>query len=179
MSSTLYDLGISTNSNETDSIEVNLWSASDLSNATPNFSSKVVLHTDGTATVVFPGATLGNSYYVAIKHRNSVETWSAAPVAFSATVSYDFSTGTNKAYDDGVNPSMKQVGTGVYAIYGGDVNQDGGVDGFDSQIAENDGSNFEFGYNSSDCNGDGSSDGFDSQIIENNGALFIFSARPY
>ncbi len=176
MASTLYDLGISTNNNETDSIEVNLWSASNLNNTTPNFSSKVVLKTDGTTATVFPGATVGNSYYIAIKHRNSVETWSAAPVAFSQTTSYDFTTGTNKAIEDGVNPSMKQVGAGVYAIYSGDVNKDGGVDGFDSQIAENDASNFEFGYHSSDCNGDGSSDAFDAQIIENNGALFIFSA---
>jgi hypothetical protein len=64
-------------------------------------------------------------------------------------------------------------------IYSGDLNQDGAVDIFDIQVAENAASNFEFGYNVSDCNGDGSSDIFDMQIVENNATLFVFYSRPY
>jgi hypothetical protein len=74
---------------------------------------------------------------------------------------------------------MKNMGNGVYALYGGDVNQDGTVDGFDLQATENDASEFAFGYNATDCTGDGASDGFDMQLIENNSALFLFMARPY
>jgi hypothetical protein len=70
------------------------------------------------------------------------------------------------------------MGNGVYALYSGDVNQDGGIDISDMQITENDASQFVFGYYNSDCTGDASSDISDMQIIENNAGLFIFYARP-
>jgi len=71
------------------------------------------------------------------------------------------------------------MGNGVYAIYTGDVNQDGSVDIQDLIQTENDASILAFGYNSTDCNGDGSSDLQDLNIIENNAALNLFTARPY
>jgi len=49
-----------------------------------------VLKTDGTALMNFSSAILGNSYYIVVKHRNAMETWSKLPVTFSATTSYDF-----------------------------------------------------------------------------------------
>ena len=87
-------------------------------------------------------------------------------------------TGLASAYGDGVNPSMKLKSGGKYAIYSGDINQDGGVDIFDMQQAENDASKFSYGYNSSDCNGDKSTDIFDMQLIENNASLFLYTAKP-
>ncbi len=92
---------------------------------------------------------------------------------------YDFTINLNSAFSDGNNPAMKNMGQGKYAIYGGDVNQDGGIDIFDLQQTENDASTFQFGYINSDCNGDGGSDIFDLQLIENNNGLFIYYARPY
>ncbi len=53
-------------------------------------SAKGILKTDGTSTVNFSSQRTGNSYYVAVKHRNAVETWSKLPVTLSATTSYDF-----------------------------------------------------------------------------------------
>jgi hypothetical protein len=150
-----------------------------LSSATPNYSVRAVLHTDGTLTAVFPGATLNNSYYIALKHRNSIETWSAAPVTIASTSSYNFSTSMSSAYTDGSNDAMKSVSGGKYALYAGDVNQDGAIDIFDAQIAENGATDLLFGYYSSDCNGDGTIDAFDLQLIENNSTLLIFAARPY
>jgi hypothetical protein len=97
----------------------------------------------------------------------------------SGFINYDFTTGYNKAYNDGINNPMRNMGGGVYAIYSGDINQDGGVDISDMQLTENDVSNFAFGYNASDCQGDGGTDISDMQIIENNGGFFIFYARPY
>jgi len=179
MAANLYDLGISTDATETDSVEVNLWSASNLSAATPDYSVTAVLHTNGTLTAVFPGATLNNSYYVALKHRNSIETWSAEPVTIASVGSYDFSTSMSSAYGDGFNDPMKSVSGGKYAIYAGDVNQDGSIDLFDAQIVENGATGLFFGYDSSDCNGDGLIDLFDLQLIENNGTILIFAARPY
>ena len=49
------------------------------------------LSTIGIAVLTFPGSTLGNSYYLVIKNRNSVETWSALPVVIIANTNYDFS----------------------------------------------------------------------------------------
>jgi hypothetical protein len=178
MAATLYDLDSSTDATATDTIEVSLWSTASLTGTTPNYTQKVILHTNGTASVQFPGATLGNSYYVAIKHRNSMETWSASPVTISSTTSYDFSTGLGQAYGDQINDPMKNMGSGVYAMYSGDVNQDGTIDLSDLTLTQNDVSNFAFGYNSSDCSGDGGTDLSDLIIIQNNATLFLFKATP-
>jgi tRNA threonylcarbamoyladenosine modification (KEOPS) complex Pcc1 subunit len=55
------------------------------------FSAIGTLSTSGIANIVFPAASIGNSYYVVIKHRNSIETWSANPILMSASTSYNFS----------------------------------------------------------------------------------------
>jgi hypothetical protein len=179
MRSTIFDLGISTDPTETDTITVNLWSAGSLGNAEPDHSVKAVLHTDGTATMQFPAAVNGNAWYVAVKHRNSIETWSANPVTFSATTSYDFTTSAGQAYGDGVNAPMQLMAGGVYGIYGGDVTQDGTVDASDMAEIDNDNNVLAFGYNISDANGDGATDASDMAIGDNNQQLLLFFARPY
>ena len=179
MSPTLSYLEFTTNINETDTIEVDLWSPAHLSNPIPDFSTKGVLHSDGLVSLLYPAAAYGQYYYLAIKHRNSMETWSADPVLITAVTQYDFTTNYNKAFGDGFNLPMKHMGGGVYAIYSGDVNQDGGIDIIDLQQTENDASVLAFGYNSSDCQGDGSTDITDLQTIENNGVFFLFYARPF
>jgi hypothetical protein len=67
----------------------------ELHNATSPYdtytSANVLLHTNGTADVRFPISVLCNSYYIAIRHRNSIETWSKDPVKFDdAIASLDF-----------------------------------------------------------------------------------------
>jgi hypothetical protein len=179
MRANLYDLGISVDDTETDSVEVNLWSATNLSAPTPDYSVKTIIHTNGTIAAVFPGATLNNNYYVALKHRNSMEVWSAEPIKINPISNYDFSSNLSSAYTEGFNDPMKWVSGNKYAMYGGDVNQDGTVDVFDAQIAENGAANLLFGYDASDCNGDGSTDIFDTQLIENNSTLLLFYSRPF
>src|SRR3954465_4480658 len=44
-------------------------------------SFKGLFQVNGTMACTFSNAAIGNSYYVVIKHRNSLETWSAAPIA--------------------------------------------------------------------------------------------------
>jgi hypothetical protein len=83
------------------------------------------------------------------------------------------------AFSDGFSDPLKWVSLGKYALYSGDVNQDGTVDLFDSQLTENGAANLLFGYDFSDCNGDGSTDLFDLQLIENNSTLLLFYSRPY
>ena len=179
MRANIYDLGISSDPAETDTITVNLWSPSSLSNTEPDHTVKAVLHTDGTASMQFPASATGNAYYIAIRHRNHMETWSKLPVMFSSSTDYDFTDNLQKAFDDGVNPPMAAVAGGKYAIYGGDVNQDGTVDASDMADVDNDNAGFAFGYNLTDVNGDGATDASDISIIDNNQALFLFYARPY
>jgi hypothetical protein len=179
MSNPLYNLGLANQIDETDSIELNLWSPTYLNNLQPNFSIKGILKSDGHVFVSLPAGNFGQQFYVAIKHRNSVETWSSSPILIQDTTVYDFSNSSISAFNDGINPPLKNSNENDYLIYSGDINQDGAIDIFDMQVAENAASNFEFGYNVSDCNGDGSSDIFDMQIIENNASLFIFYSRPY
>lgn len=185
MLSTLYDLftnGIGTNSNPTatDTITINLWSnnTDSLAAVNPGHSVRVVLHNDGTASCTFYACSLtGNPYYIAVKSRNAVETWSKIPINLNASVSYNFTTSLSQAYNDGINPPMKSVGGGIFAFYSGDVNQDGGIDGNDMNDIDNNSNGF--GYHVSDLNGDLGTDGNDMNLVDNNVTLGLFYARPY
>ena len=179
MRANIYDLGISTDPSETDTVTVNLWSPANLSNTEPDHTVQAVMHTNGTATMQFPVTVSGNSFYIAIKHRNHMETWSKLPVMFTSNTAYDFTTALAKAYDDGVNPPMAAVAGGKFAFYGGDVNQDGSIDATDQGDVDNDVALFAFGYNTTDATGDGSTDASDMQVVDNNLPLFLFYARPY
>ena len=178
MEPSLYNLGMNNDPTATDMVQADLWSPDQVSSAYPAFSSQSLLHANGDVSFSFSESALNHPYYIAIKHRNSIETWSANPVLMSNAVSYDFTSSMDKAYSDGYNSPMKQIANGKFALYSGDINQDGTADAIDLQIAENDAYNFSFGYNSSDCNGDGASDALDMQIIENNASLFLFMSRP-
>ena len=81
---------------------------------------------------------------------------------------------TNNAYGD----NQKQVEPGVFAIYSGDIDQDGIIDIFDQVILDNDVVSFSGGYIPSDLNGDASVDLFDQVILDNNVVLFIGVQSP-
>ena len=104
-------------------------------------------------------------YYIAIKNRNHLETWSSIPVSFAGdTINYDFTTSASKAYSD----NQKEVSTGIYAILVGDVNQDGVVDISDLVGMDADLTNGTLGYIVYDMNGDGVIDISDLVIIDEN-----------
>jgi hypothetical protein len=127
-----------------------------------------------TLQVLFPNAPNGN-YYVAVKHRNTIETWSATPQVYNtdASLLYNFTTSQSQAFGD--NQRLK--GT-KWVFYGGDVNQDGAVDATDVQNIDNDAANFVSGYVQTDLNGDGFVDGSDFTIGDNNAANFIGKITP-
>jgi hypothetical protein len=175
MRATLFDLGLEADPTATDSTTINLWAVNNLTNPTPNYSVRALIHTNGTASMNFPSIVNGNSFYISVRQRNHIETWSKLPVLFSSTTSYDFSTGLTKAYDDGVNPPMQHMGT-VYALWAGEISGDGAIDGQDmNEIDNNVGS---FSYDISDVNGDGATDGQDMNYVDNNLLLGLFIARP-
>ncbi len=135
--------------------------------------SKSILQTNG--QLIFSGtAVIGQSYYVVLKHRHAIETWSANTVLLSGNTTYDFTTGANKAYGD----NQIEIDPGVWALYSGDIVIDGNVDLLDLGLLENDINNFEFGYFASDLNGDGTVDLLDAPIMEANINAFVFSSHP-
>ena len=58
---------------------------------------------------------------------------------------------TNNSYGD----NQVEVEPGVFAMFSGDLNQDGYIDPFDYTILEADNLAFAYGYVVSDLNGDG------------------------
>ncbi|MGB3018383.1 MAG: hypothetical protein WBC65_11295, partial [Ignavibacteria bacterium] len=125
----------------------------------------------------FYNAPTGN-YYIALKHRNSVETWSAAPQSYTnlSNSNYDFSNLITKAY--GSNQIQVDAVPVRFAIYSGDVNQDGTVDATDVSTIDNDASNFVSGYVVTDLTGDDFVDGTDFSIADNNAANFVSAITP-
>ena len=179
MAPALFELGMSSDPTATDFVTVNLWSPVQLSAAAPQYSVSGILHSDGMVQLQLPVNVIGNLFYMAVKHRNSLETWSSSPVLFNAASFYDFSSGLAQAYGDGVNQPMVELGGVGFAFYSGDVNQDGTVDATDMALIDNDNAVFAFGYNVTDINGDGATDASDISIVDNNQSLFLFYARPF
>ncbi|MCK9616834.1 MAG: GEVED domain-containing protein [Lentimicrobiaceae bacterium] len=131
------------------------------------------LQTDGSVSCNI-ASSFNNSYYLAVRHRNSIETWTASPISFvENTISYNFTDNASKAFGS----NLKNI-SGNFIIYGGDVNQDGFVDSGDMTPVDNDASNFMMGYIFSDINGDGFVDSADMTIIDNNAANFISMITP-
>lgn len=133
----------------------------------------VNLSTIGQAGITLP-ANLSGSYYITIKHRNSLETTSALPVSFAGSViNYSFD-GLAQAYED----NMAFFTDGHCAVFCGDVNQDGVVDTGDMSPVDNDAGSYITGYVATDINGDGIVDTGDMTVVDNNAAFYVGSATP-
>jgi hypothetical protein len=136
--------------------------------------SNIDLSTAGNITGSVPAIHSG-SYYIYVKHRNSIVTSSANPISFAGgTISFDFSTGTAQAFGG----NMKNMGA-VAVIFGGDENQDGLVDSTDLNDCDNDSAAFAGGYLATDVNGDGLVDSSDLNLIDNNNAAFVAAVLPF
>lgn len=136
------------------------------------FASGIELHTSGLATVNIP-AEFNESYYITVKHRNSIETTSSIPVSFASTdVIYAFNL-PGKVYAGNL-----RLLNGYYTIFGGDINQDGIIDTGDVTLADNDLSIYASGYLTTDVNCDGILDTADITIVDNNSSAFISAATP-
>lgn len=133
-----------------------------------------VMNNSGNAVLSYTKISLGKSYYIVFKHRNSLETWSSLPLAFAtANVSYDFTTNPNKAYGDNM-----VVISGEASYYSGDVNQDGTIDLTDGGLVDNDIFNFASGYIDTDVNNDDVTDITDATFVDNNTFNFVSLIRP-
>ncbi|MFZ1322246.1 MAG: FG-GAP-like repeat-containing protein, partial [Ignavibacteria bacterium] len=123
----------------------------------------------------FPNAQSGY-YYVIVRHRNSLETWSKLGGKLfvkGITSYYDFTSSKFQAY--GNNLILKGS---LYCLIGGDVNQDGVVDGTDGGLTDNDVFNFASGYIKTDVTGDQITDATDYALVDNNILNFETAKSP-
>lgn len=170
----LANQGELTTANACDSIDVEL--RDNISPYGVEASTRTVLNQDGTAICNFP--SLNGNYYIVVKHRNSIQTWSANTLNFDPNlpVVYDFTMSSTQTY--GAN--QVEVYPNVWAIYSGDLFKDIGesIDLYDFAQLEVGINNFIFGYDAADINGDGNVDLNDVPFIEQNSNNFIFSNHP-
>jgi hypothetical protein len=147
-------------------------------------SGKIKLNSSGVGAAYFFLSSPENaaSHYIAIKHRNAVETWSANPQTFTGgALSYDFTTASSKAYSDGVNPNppMKQIGT-KWSFWSGDVTHNYFVEYDDLLQVYN---KYllaleEPGYWDEDVTGNGFVEFDDVLLVYNNYSIGIWSQNP-
>ena len=113
-------------------------------------------------------------YYIVVKHRNSLETWSSAGNSFTyGSLSYDFTNSDSQAFGN----NLIQKGS-KFCIYSGEINQDGIIDLSDIVSVYNDASNFQTGYIFSDLTGDMFVDLSDLTTVVNSSAYFAHLIRP-
>ncbi|MDZ4713302.1 MAG: dockerin type I repeat-containing protein [bacterium] len=140
-------------------------------------SAKSFDSTNGITKCFFSKAINGVPYYIQIKHRNSIETWSATGQSFtSAILNYNLSTASSQAF--GSNMAQVDASPVRYAIFSGDVNQDGTIDVSDIVYVYNEATNFVSGYVVSDVTGDNFVDASDLVITYNNAVNFVAVISP-
>ena len=54
------------------------------------YSSTGILDVGGNCMLTFPPSAIGSYYYISIKQRNTLETWSKNPVLISTSTTYNF-----------------------------------------------------------------------------------------
>ena len=168
----LQNQGEATTAGACDTIKVELHS--DTAPYLIEASTHAVLQQNGTAICIFP--IQSGSKYIVVKHRNAIETWSAQPINMGAVVNYDFRTAASQAY--GSNQQDVSGNNSLYALYSGDINQDGNIDLYDLLLVNDDIENFIYGYYATDITGDGNVDLYDLLILENNITNFIYAIQP-
>ncbi len=140
-------------------------------------SSKAAINQSGVGSFVFNNAVGGINYYLVLKHRNSIETWSSSGIAFiSNLMTYDFSLTYAQAYGN----NLKKVDDSPvrYGVFSGDVNQDGSVNLTDLTHIHNSLFDFQSGYLNTNLNGDDIVDLTDLLIAFNNSYNFVGVIRP-
>jgi hypothetical protein len=173
----LYNLSLSTDSNATDSIIVSLWDSTNLLNPYLSFSG--IVNKYGFIFIQLPASILNRSFYISINHRNSFEVWSSNLVRCSDSAFYDFTISDTSAYGNGLHSPMKLLPDGRYAMYSGDVNQDGIIDAQDLDIVWlTTGSSPINLYYTTDLNADEIPDAQDIDILWLNSLGSLLVSRP-
>jgi len=140
-------------------------------------SADAAVSPSGNAELKFGNAPAG-IYYLVIKHRNSIETWSNTGIAVTAggSVNYNFSNASSQAFGN----NMKQIDASPlrFGLFSGDENQDGYVNLSDLVNVNNNANVFASGYLTSDMNGDNITDLSDVVITSNSASAFVSKITP-
>ncbi|MEO6695627.1 MAG: sialate O-acetylesterase [Ignavibacteria bacterium] len=116
------------------------------------------------------------TYYIVVKGRNILETWSKTGgviIAAGSTVNYNFTTVASQAYGN----NMIRKGT-KYCLYNSDLTQDGVIEGMDYLRVVNDAYSLTMGHVLSDLNGDNFVDGSDVSISDFNSTFYLTKITP-
>jgi hypothetical protein len=136
--------------------------------------AKIYLNSSGNGVGKFYAAVNGTPYYLVLKHRNAIETWSATAQTFTnGVLTYDFTTASGKAYGD----NLKQIGS-KWCIYSGDVNQDGLINLQDLNSVYNSNIIGVTGYTLTDVTGDMFTEIGDLTRVFINNVLGVERKRP-
>lgn len=145
-----------------------------------NVTDKAVIGPDGKCYLsYFPDGSLTNErpFLMQVRHRNSIETW----------IDQNFMFTNSEANIDFMNLNDEVLGENVvkidnspirFALYGGDINQDGQVDLNDVILVYNSASDFLTGYVQSDVTGNNLVDLTDVVLVFNNSNIFVHSIVP-
>ena len=128
------------------------------------YTANGIISSSGTGVFDFPLAANNQSYYIAVVNPNTLRTWSAVDILFGTVTNYDFSNAITKAYGS----NMKNLGDGNFALFSGDVNQDGLINIADYNEIKNATRLFVTGYLTDDLNGDSLIESVDFSLVENN-----------
>jgi hypothetical protein len=140
----------------------------------PYVYSGIKLNQDGYAYFAATGLDATN-YYVTVKHRNHLETVSATSVNFSLSgVTYNFTTAAGQAFGN----NQKALGDGNFAIFAGDVNQDGFVNASDRTLVQTDVISILTGYLNTDVTGNGFVNAQDRTLVQSNVISIIARIVP-
>ncbi|MBK8550910.1 MAG: hypothetical protein IPL53_07565 [Ignavibacteria bacterium] len=138
-------------------------------------SGSVVLDESGYGETSFSRLTNSVNYYLEVKHRNSIFTWSkpGGEIFTAGLLNYDFTSSASQAYGN----NLVSV-NGEYSIYTGDVDRNEIVDLSDLIQVFNDAGDFLTGYVVTDLNNDLAVDLTDVLYDFNNTSIFIETKNP-
>ncbi|MBS1550976.1 MAG: S8 family serine peptidase [Bacteroidetes bacterium] len=137
-------------------------------------SSRSVINSSGRGSFNFLNSANDTDYYIVVKHRNGLETWSSVLKRFSSSLMvYNFTDSVSKSF--GNNMTLKGS---RYCIYSGDVNKDGAIDANDASLIDNSANNSNSGYLDEDLNSDNIIDASDIGLADNNSLLQILVKSP-
>ncbi len=157
----------------TDSVTICL--ASKLAPHSILYSYPTVVNTHGIATAYFAQPILGQDYYIVVKHRSSLETWSSVPFGFNdPDTLYNFSDSLGKAYGN----NMRQMAAGIFAFHSGDINQNGVIDITDYNLLQTKITQFSYGYLPEDLTGDWLIEASDFALMENKFFQLLTRLKP-
>ncbi len=136
--------------------------------------TKILLDQNGNGNGKFYNAANNTPFYIVVKHRNALETWSSFPQSFSAnSLAYDFTSSASQAYGN----NLKLI-NGKWCIFGGDVNQDGFIESDDVNLVYTANVFGVTGNSLTDLNGDSFTEIDDLNIVFINNVLGIERKAP-